>query len=253
MTALPLSDLEPMPAAAAAIFGTRLPLARRYVELLATAGVERGLLGPRERPRLWTRHVLNSAVVAAALPGPGIGAASVSGPGADSGAAPAPAQRVVDVGSGAGLPGIPLALARPDLSLTLLEPLARRVAFLDEVVADLELPVTVQRGRAEDVAEPRWDVAVARAVAPLERLLAMASRLVQAGGMLVAVKGRTAAAEIEAAQLQLHRHSSRPAEILTVGAAPASATVIRVHLDRPPRRAPGRRAALPLKPSGGAT
>src|SRR5206468_895372 len=156
-----------MPDRARDIFGPRLGQAIAYVELLATAGVERGLIGPRERPRLWTRHVLNSTAVVAALPGQ------------DS-------LRVVDVGSGAGLPGIPLALCRPDLRLTLLEPLARRVAFLDEAVAALGLDVEIVRGRAEEVTEPRWDAAVARAVAPLERLLALADHLVQAGGVLVA-------------------------------------------------------------------
>lgn len=203
-----------MPAQAAELFGARLPLAAAYVELLATAGVERGLIGPRERPRLWTRHVLNSAVIASALPD-------------------RPDITVVDVGSGAGLPGIPLALARPDLRMTLLEPLARRVSFLDEAVAALGLDVDVVRGRAEEIAEPRWEVAVVRAVAPLERLLALTDRVVQAGGMLLAVKGRTAAAEVETAAGEIRRRSSRPAEVLTVGDDSVGATVVRVLLDRP--------------------
>jgi len=210
-------DIEPMPARARDIFGPRLPSAIAYVDLLAGPGVERGLIGPRERPRLWTRHVLNSAIVATALP---------------SGAA----VRVIDVGSGAGLPGIPLALARPELQLTLLEPLARRVAFLDEAVSSLGLDVEVIRGRAEDVRDRAWDVVVARAVAPLERLLALADHLVHAGGMLVAVKGRSAAAEVASSDAQIRRRSTRPAEILTLGDNEAGATVVRVHLDRPGSR-----------------
>lgn len=217
MSAQTAPDVEPMPGRARGIFGPRLPSAIAYVDLLAGPGVERGLIGPRERPRLWTRHVLNSAVVAAALP---------------SGAA----VRVIDVGSGAGLPGIPLALARPELRLTLLEPLARRVTFLDETVSSLGLDVEVIRGRAEDVRDRVWDVVVARAVAPLERLLALADHLVHAGGMLVAVKGRTAAAEVASSVAEIRRRSTRPAEILTLGDDAAGATVVRVHLDRPGSR-----------------
>jgi 16S rRNA (guanine527-N7)-methyltransferase len=210
-----ITDVEPQPAHAESVFGVRLPQAVAYVDLLATAGVERGLIGPRERPRLWSRHVLNSAAVASALP-------------ATDGLL-----RVVDVGSGAGLPGIPLVLARPDLSMTLLEPLARRVLFLDEVVAVLGLSVEVVRGRAEEVADPQWDVAIARAVAPLERLVALASRLVRPGGMLLAVKGRTAAAEVAGAASAVRRRSTRPADILTFGDEVSGATVVRVLLDRP--------------------
>jgi 16S rRNA (guanine527-N7)-methyltransferase len=138
------------------------------------------LLGPREAPRVWDRHVLNCAVVAELMP---------------DGA------RVVDIGSGAGLPGIPLALARPDLRIVLVEPLARRVEWLREVVADLELAVEVERGRAEDVVvRRRWegaDVVTARAVAPLARLAGWSLPLLRTGGRLFAVKGSSAAAEIE--------------------------------------------------------
>lgn len=226
MTAPAAPDVEPMPARAAAVFGPRLDSAIRYVDLLATAGVERGLIGPAERPRLWTRHVLNSAVVAAALP---------------DGAA----LRVVDVGSGAGLPGIPLALARPDLTLTLLEPLARRATFLHEAVAALGLGAEVVRGRAEEIGEPKWDVVVARAVAPLERLLALADHLVQAGGMLLAVKGRGAQAEVAAAEAAIGRRSNGPAEILTLGDEVAGATVVRVVYDRPVQARSGSRRPRP--------
>jgi 16S rRNA (guanine527-N7)-methyltransferase len=163
-----------------AVFGARLPLARRFAEHLATSGVERGLIGPREAPRIWDRHVLNCAVVAPLLP---------------DGA------RVVDVGSGAGLPGIPLALARPDVSIVLVEPLARRVDWLREVIADLGVAVDVERGRAEDdVVRRRWegaDVVTARAVAPLARLAGWCLPLLRPGGQLLAVKGASAADEVE--------------------------------------------------------
>lgn len=169
-----------MPVATDSLFGDRSPLARRFVEHLVTSGVERGLLGPREAPRVWDRHVLNCAVVAELMP---------------DGA------RVVDIGSGAGLPGIPLALARPDLQIVLVEPLARRVEWLREVIADLELAVEVERGRAEDVVvRRRWegaDVVTARAVAPLARLAGWSLPLLRTGGRLFAVKGSSAADEIE--------------------------------------------------------
>jgi len=223
VASVPLApDVEAMPAQARDVFAARLPHAIAYVELLATAGVERGLIGPRERPRLWTRHVLNSAAAAAALP------------------AERPL-RIVDVGSGAGLPGIPLALACPDAEVTLLEPLARRVSFLDEAVAALHLDVEVVRGRAEEVVQPRWDVVVVRAVAPLARLLALTDKLVHAGGMLVAIKGRTAEAEISAAAAEIRRRSTGGGEILTLGDDVVGATVVRVTLDRPASRRRGSR------------
>jgi 16S rRNA (guanine527-N7)-methyltransferase len=161
-------------------FGERLPLARRYAEHLATTGVEWGLVGPREASRVWERHVLNCAVVADLVP---------------------PAARVLDIGSGAGLPGIPLALARPDLRVVLVEPLARRVEWLRMVLADLELPIELERGRAEDTPiRRRWegaDVVTSRAVAPLHRLAAWCLPLVRPGGMMLAVKGMSAPAEVE--------------------------------------------------------
>ena len=170
---------EPGPSAGD-VFGDRLPLARRFAEHLVTSGVERGLIGPREAPRVWERHVLNCAVVAELVP---VGA------------------RLVDVGSGAGLPGIPLALARPDLGVVLVEPLARRVDWLHEVVADLGVAIEVERGRAEEnVVRRRWegaDVVTARAVAPLARLARWCLPLLRPGGLMLAVKGASAAEEIE--------------------------------------------------------
>ncbi|CRK60706.1 rRNA small subunit 7-methylguanosine (m7G) methyltransferase GidB [Alloactinosynnema sp. L-07] len=167
--------------AAAAVFGDRLPLAEQFTELLADHGVERGLIGPREVDRLWDRHILNSAVIAERIE---------------------PHARVVDIGSGAGLPGVPLAIARPDLQVVLVEPMARRVAWLDEVVKTLGLTsVTVLRGRAEEPAikddVAGADVVTARAVAPLAKLCGWCLPLLRVGGRVVALKGASAAEEIE--------------------------------------------------------
>ena len=137
----------------------RLPLAVAYADLLATEGVVRGLIGPREAPRLWDRHLLNCAVLGEAVPQDAT---------------------VCDIGSGAGLPGLVLAIARPDLRVTLVEPLLRRTTFLEEVVSALSLPhVEVVRGRADDLHGVRtFDVVTSRAVAPLERLLQWSMPLV---------------------------------------------------------------------------
>lgn len=164
---------------AQAVFGDRLALASRYAELLATDGVVRGLIGPREAPRIWDRHLINCAVVSEMIR---IGAS------------------VADVGSGAGLPGIVLAVVRPDLRITLVEPLARRTAFLSEAVTALGLDstVTVVRGRAADVIGefPPADVVTARAVAPLDRLAGWCLPLAAVGGRLLALKGTSAADEV---------------------------------------------------------
>jgi 16S rRNA (guanine527-N7)-methyltransferase len=159
------------------LFGERLPLASQYAGLLATDGVVRGLIGPREAPRIWDRHLINCAVVSEMIR---FGAS------------------VVDVGSGAGLPGIVLAVARPDLRITLVEPLARRTAFLSEAVTALGLDstVTVVRGRAEDLAGFAADVVTARAVAPLDRLAGWCLPLAAVGGRLLALKGASAADEV---------------------------------------------------------
>jgi 16S rRNA (guanine527-N7)-methyltransferase len=173
-------DVSAPPAAAELVFGARLPLAVRYATALAGSGMERGLIGPHEMDRLWERHLLNCAVIGEVI---------------------ADGARVVDLGSGAGLPGLPLALARPELEVTLLEPMARRVAWLREVIGELDLPVRVVRGRAEEPAVRAQlggvDVVVARAVAPLARLAGWALPLLVEGGLMVAMKGRTAAVEVD--------------------------------------------------------
>lgn len=176
------SITAPPPAALAAYFGPRSEQAAAFVEHLRTSAVERGLLGPREVPRLWSRHVLNCAAVAPLLP-------------ADA--------DIVDVGSGAGLPGLVLAIARQDVHVTLVEPLLRRVAWLEEVTADLELDnVSVVRARAEELDTAWADVATARAVAPLAKLSAWCLPLVRPRGAMLAIKGRSAAEELrETAQL----------------------------------------------------
>ncbi|MGS2618492.1 16S rRNA (guanine(527)-N(7))-methyltransferase RsmG [Micromonospora sp. LZ34] len=170
--------------AARTLFGDRLDLAAAYAELLATDGVVRGLIGPREAPRIWDRHLLNCAAVAERIPDGAV---------------------VLDVGSGAGLPGLVLAIARPDLTVTLIEPLARRTSFLIEAVQGLGLAKTVRvfRGRAEEAAAGgtssgplSGDVVTARAVAPLDRLAAWCLPLAVPGGRLVALKGASAGEEI---------------------------------------------------------
>jgi len=219
----PLGD-EPPPAVAAAVFGPRLPQASRYAEVLAQAGVQRGLIGPREAGRLWGRHLLNCAVI-----GDLIG----------------PSASVLDVGSGAGLPGVPLALARPDLSLTLLEPMARRVTFLAEVVSELGLTnVQVVRGRAEDAAVRRSlglsAMVTARAVAGLDRLAHWCLPLLAPAGQLLAVKGVSAQAELDAARAALRAAGAVRAEVelCGVGLLPTPTTVVLVTMGS---TGPGRR------------
>ncbi|HSV66189.1 MAG TPA: 16S rRNA (guanine(527)-N(7))-methyltransferase RsmG [Mycobacteriales bacterium] len=183
------TGLAPPPPAAASVFGASLVTVTAYAEMLATDGVVRGLIGPREVPRLWDRHLMNCAVLTELLD---------------------PGLAVVDVGSGAGLPGIVLATARPDLRVTLVEPLARRITFLEECRDALKLAnVAVVRGRADEpavVAAARGtDVVIARAVAPLDRLAAWCLPLVRPGGRLLAVKGATAAAEVDRTRRAVER------------------------------------------------
>jgi len=187
------------PEEAERVFGSaRLPLAERYAGWLADAGVVRGLIGPREVPRLWERHLLNSAVLAEHVP-------------ADA--------TVCDVGTGAGLPGVVLSIARPDVRVTLLEPLLRRTTFLEEVVADLGLDnAEVVRGRAEELHGRRtFDVVTARAVAPLPRLLGWTMPLVAPTGRLLAMKGSSAAQEVADADALFDELGLAPAELLDAG------------------------------------
>lgn len=193
------AEAEPVPQAAAVVFGDRLPVVQAYAEMLATVGVERGLLGPRERPRLWERHLLNCAGLVELLE---------------------PGETVIDLGSGAGLPGVVLAAARPDLHVVLVEPLLRRATFLTEALAILELPqVTLRRSRAEDLTDELMvDAVVARAVAPLERLAGWALPLLRPGGRLLALKGERAQTEMTAAQPELAGLGGVDPQLVTVGA-----------------------------------
>ncbi|MUM17109.1 MULTISPECIES: 16S rRNA (guanine(527)-N(7))-methyltransferase RsmG [unclassified Mycobacteroides] len=170
----------PVPAAASDVFGDRLSVAVEYVDALATIGVERGLIGPREADRLWERHILNSAVLGELLD---------------------PAERVIDVGSGAGLPGIPLGIARPDVQIALVEPMLRRTDFLREMIERLGLTnVSVVRGRAEEpavLAEVGGaDAVTSRAVAALDKIGRWSLPLVRIGGRMLAIKGDRADEEV---------------------------------------------------------
>jgi len=193
-----VADVPVAPPAAEAVFGDRLPLVQRYVALLAGPGVERGLIGPRETPRLWERHVLNSAGLAELLD---------------------PGETVLDLGSGAGLPGLVLALRRTDIEVVLVEPLLRRATFLEEAVQELALErVTVRRARAEELAKKvSVDVVTARAVAPLDRLAGWSLPLLRDGGRLLALKGDRADAELASARPMLRKAGAGSAEVVTVG------------------------------------
>jgi 16S rRNA (guanine527-N7)-methyltransferase len=210
-------------AVSAQIFGEQLSKATRYAELLATDGVVRGLIGPREAPRLWERHLLNCAVLGELLP---------------------PGTTLIDVGSGAGLPGLVLGIARPDLHVTLLEPLARRVTFLEEVVAELGLAgVIVVRGRAEEsVGRISASVVTARAVAPLDRLARWCLPLAAPGGRLLAMKGSTAAEEIAEYAPAIRRAGGGPARIVECGKGVVDppTTVVEVPFVGTPARGGGR-------------
>ena len=203
--------LPPPPAEAAEVFGSALDTARRFADLLATDGVTRGLIGPRETSRLWDRHLLNCALVADLVPDDG---------------------ELVDIGSGAGLPGVVLAMLRPNVRVILLEPMLRRSVFLDECVARLGLTnATVVRGRAEEMAGViRADIATARAVAPLDRLAGWAAGVLKPGGQILAIKGESAAEELAAARPVLSRLGARSAEVLRVdhGRVVSATTVVRV-------------------------
>lgn len=195
----PHEGLPLTPEAAAAVFGDLLPQAERFAQLLATSGTERGLIGPREVPRLWDRHVLNCAVVAEVLDD---------------------APHVIDVGSGAGLPGIALALAAPATRITLVEPMLRRTVWLDEVITELGLGERVQvvRSRAENLpADLTAPVVTARAVARLETLAPWCMPLVEVGGRMVALKGTSAQQEVDEASTVLARLGGGEARVVDCG------------------------------------
>jgi 16S rRNA (guanine527-N7)-methyltransferase len=207
-------EVSAAPRAAEALFGSAVDRAHRYAEILAGAGVERGLLGPREVDRVWDRHILNSAAVAELL---------------------GPDERIADIGSGAGLPGIPLALARPDLRLTLIEPLLRRSEFLREVVDDLGLDITIVRGRAEDRSVRQqvgeMDAVVSRAVASLDKLAEWSVPLLRLEGRMVAIKGERAEEEIRVHRRVMASLGAVDVRVMRCGAdyldPPATAVVAR--------------------------
>lgn len=211
-------ETPPAPDVAAGVFSDALPLAERFAGLLAEAGVLRGLIGPREVPRIWERHLINCALLGEAI-------------GEDL--------EVCDVGSGAGLPGIVLALSRPDLRITLVEPLLRRTTFLEEAVAALGLTnVEVVRSRAEELHGKRdFDVVTSRAVAPLDRLLAWSMPLVRQGGALVAMKGSSVQEELTEAGKALRRYGAGTVTVSEhgVGVVERPTIVVRVEATKPSR------------------
>ncbi|MGH8861596.1 MAG: 16S rRNA (guanine(527)-N(7))-methyltransferase RsmG [Jatrophihabitantaceae bacterium] len=210
------SGVEPPPQAVAAVFGSRLGLAMRYAELLCGAGVVRGVIGPAESARIWSRHLLNCAAVTELF---------------DQGA------RVVDVGSGAGLPGIAIALRRPDLRVDLVEPLQRRVAFLTDAVIELGLAAQVRivRGRAEEratrdvVGQADW--ITARAVAPLDRLVRWCLPLLATSGRLALLKGASVGDEIEQHRAAMARAGAVNPQLVRCGAGLIEPPVTVVTLD----------------------
>ena len=219
------------PPEAANVFGAGMEQAVRYTLILAGAGVERGLMGPREADRLWDRHLLNSAALKELLD---------------------PGDQIADIGSGAGLPGIPLALARPDLRVTLIEPLLRRSDFLREVIDDLGVDITVVRGRAEEHSVRRqvgeMDAVVSRAVAGLDKLTQWSMPLLRSGAQMMALKGQRAQAELDEHRRVMESLGAVDARVVTCGGdylnPPATVvTARRGELGSASRRAPrmGRR------------
>ncbi|KJL48156.1 Ribosomal RNA small subunit methyltransferase G [Microbacterium hydrocarbonoxydans] len=208
MTQADAAEVEVEPAIAAELFGDRIDLARQFTDSLAREGEERGLIGPLELPRLWTRHILNSVIAAPLFHG-----------------------SVADIGSGAGLPGVVLAIARPDVQWTLVEPMERRVTWLNEQVAGLGLSnVEVLRARAEDVRRPEgFDVVTARAVSALRTLIPITAPLVRDGGELAFLKGLNVSNEIDAAQkaIKKHRLSNVRVEVLGEGVLAETTRVLR--------------------------
>ena len=207
-------------ALAAELFGDALPQAEKYAALLTGVGVERGVVGPAEADKIWDRHLLNCGVIARLLPAKGT---------------------VVDLGSGAGLPGVVLAILLPGVKVTLLEPLARRVEFLEECVAALGLAnVQVVRGRAEDFAgRILADVVTSRAVAPLDKLAGLSVGLARPGGRVLAIKGSSAEAELVKARPVLARIGVTDARVVQVGSSDGGATATVVTFTVPEHRSSG--------------
>jgi 16S rRNA (guanine527-N7)-methyltransferase len=204
-------ETPPTPEVARGVFPRGLPVAEQFADLLAGEATLRGLIGPREVPRLWERHLLNCAVVSDLVP---------------------ENSTVCDIGSGAGLPGIVLAIRRPDLRVTLVEPLLRRTTFLELAVSTMELSnVSVHRGRAEELhGEAVFDVVTSRAVAPMDRLAGWSLPLVGNGGLFLAMKGSSAPAEVESAATTIRRLGGVDPQVVTVGAEwlTPPVTVVRV-------------------------
>ena len=209
-----LVEFEPEPPEALKVFGDQIELARAYTARLAADSETYGLLGPRELPRIWSRHVINSALLAELVPDETL---------------------VADVGSGAGLPGIPMAIAQPKAHFTLIEPMERRANWLSQVVSDLGLTnVDVIRARAEEVQRTDFDIVTARAVAALDKLLKMLTPLTRGSRLrtVLALKGSRAPEEIQEAKPRLQRLGFGEPEIITlgVGITQETATVVRISL-----------------------
>ncbi len=215
------SSAEPAPATARALFGVRIDQAEQYADLLAGAGVARGVIGPHEVGRLWDRHLLNSVAISELL---------------DDG------ERVVDIGSGAGLPGIPLAIARPDLRITLVEPLLRRSDFLFEALTLLGIPAEVVRGRAEEPAVLQRvggaDAVVSRAVARLDSLVKWSLPLLRPGGRMLAIKGERAEQEVAEHRRVMIARGAVDVRVVTCGGS---------YLDPPATVVMAKRAAPDLR------
>lgn len=223
----PVAGAPDPPPEAVEVFGSTLPLARRYADLLATTGISHGLVGPREAPRLWERHLVNCALLEPLL---------------------AQGSTVVDIGSGAGLPGIVLSIVRPDLEVHLVEPLLRRTTWLQSTIEELGLTtVTVHRGRAEEV-NLTAPVVTARAVASLDRLVAWSFPLLQPEGRLLALKGEAAAAELEQAQSMLAAEGVEQSAVHLLGTERASEPIRVVEIVRPAGWERPARAVRPTRP-----